>query len=113
MQQRAALSIHAGRAIIVLIDVFSARKRRGDQTEGDGLTNTAVLFLQDNLRPRQHASLFSCIQFCSLLTGRGLLGSFPMFHQDSQLLLIAMALAWCAFASGLERISGLPQCFRE
>ncbi len=39
----------------------------GDQAEGGGLANTAVLFPQLNPRLRQDACLFTCIQGRSLL----------------------------------------------
>jgi hypothetical protein len=47
----------------VLFVVPSARAGRGDQAEGDGLANTAVLLRQENPRPRQDGRLFTCIHF--------------------------------------------------
>jgi len=56
-----------GRAVQVLFDVLSACGGRRELAGEDGLANTAVLLLQDNLGLRDDACLFSCIQFCSFV----------------------------------------------
>jgi hypothetical protein len=55
-----------GHAIQVLFDVLSACVGRGERAGEDGLANTAVLLLQDDLGLRNDACLSSCIQFSSL-----------------------------------------------
>ena len=55
--------------MIVLFDVLCARAGCGNQAEGGGLANTAVLFPQVNPRLRQDAYLFTCIQDRGLLRG--------------------------------------------
>lgn len=64
------LSIQTGRAITVLFDVLSACAGRGYQAIADGLANTTVPLLQDDLGLRRGGCLFSCIQFRSLFPQR-------------------------------------------
>ena len=64
------LSIQTSRAITVLFDVLSACAGRGYQAVADGLANTTVLLLQDDLGLRQGGCLFSCIQSRSLFERR-------------------------------------------
>lgn len=57
------------RPLHVLFDILRARAGRGDQAEGLGLANTAVLFRKVMLNPGCDSRLFTCIHGRTICAG--------------------------------------------